>query len=156
MFVPVGWNLLLCSGLQKPCSSHPSLAQGVPAAAQWALPHMSLPETPLKGVQGGNRTWFICCCASTSSAHKIQQETELLFTFVKAAAIAAIKCCRGHNLRLVHGPPSPSGIGKSMLGVLVWNGFLQYRQSYLPVIVLPKKCAFLKFILPTSMVFPPK
>lgn len=112
------------------------------------------PATRASG--GGNRTWFIRCCTSTSSAHKIWQETELLFTFVKAATTAALKCWRGHNMRLFHRFPSPSGMGKSMFDTLVFNGFVQYRQSYLPVIVLPKKSVFSKFIPPTSMVFPPK
>lgn len=63
--------------------------------------------------QGGNGTCtqLIPCCTSTSSAHKIRQETELLFTCLKAVTAAAIKYCHCRNMRLFDGLPSPSGIG---------------------------------------------
>lgn len=136
--LPVGWRLLLCPGLPKPCSSHPSLAQGPPSSCPVGIAtHVTARShlTRVPRVRTGH--------GSFAAAHPQVLPTkygkkQLLFTFVKAAATAAIKCWSHHNMRLFHGFPSPSGMGKSLFDILVWNSFVQYRQSYLPVIVLPK------------------
>lgn len=100
----------------KVCSSPPChILLWLRVAARWALPRTLLPEAPPQESQPlhgwhGTCTRLIRCCTPTTSARKIGQETELLFTCLKAATAATIKCCRRCNSRLFHGFPSQPGM----------------------------------------------
>lgn len=136
---PVGWRLLLCEGLRKPSSSR-SLAHGTSCCCPAGVGTHVAARSPLHKNRSrywagnGTCTRLIHCGTSTISAHKIRQETELFFNCLKAVTTAAIKHCHYHNMRLFHGFASPPD-------VMFFNGFVKYRQSYLPV-KCPPQCMF--------------